>query len=276
MHKLILATMIFSFVGATAQVSTVELDKQHLLRRIRFGYREIHLPQQLHNDELRVTNDQLNVKIANLQGGEPDTNHVLIDQYVTDETKAAIKDAKVFAQMYHLSSSPTPELVDLESRLDSANEKCHPRDADQPVVFTSMREAQSACSELSAISTELTALHFVTPQEWVSVYDEDPGYRTRTGYKFFVADTKQMKLDEASHINPKAKKFLLRNDGSLLDDDRQIWLAEMSEQDTLEFNVKHPESLMADSKGILEMLTKFRQDLANILIKLRKESIRAS
>lgn len=270
MRKLLIASMIFSFVGASAQVSTVELDKQQLLRRIRFGYREIHLPQQLHTDELKVTNDQLDVKVANLQCPDPDTNSVLIDQYVAGETRGAIKDAKVFAQMYRLSSSPAPELVDLDSRLDSANEKCHPRDGDRPAVFTSLAEAQSACSELSGISTALIALHVVIPQKWASVYDEDPGYRTRAGYKFFVADTKQMKLDEASHINQKAKEFLLRNDRNLLVDDKQIWLSEMSEQATLEFNVKHPESPMADMKGTLAMITQFRQDTADILTKLRK------
>jgi hypothetical protein len=272
MHKLLFASLIFSFVAASAQLSTTELDKQHLLRRIRFGERELHLPMQLENDELAVTNDRLEIKIANLENGEPDTDRVLIDQFVADQTKAAIKDATAFAQMYHLSSSPAQELVELDNKFDDANEKCHPVDAEKhPVIFTSMAEAQSACSDLRAISSAITSHHIATPQAWVSVYKEDPGYQSRTGYKLFVADTAQLRRDEVGYIDPKAKKLLIQSDRSLLIDDKQIWLTEMSEQETLEFNVKHPEYQMGDMNETLAMLTKFRQDTADILVKLRKD-----
>jgi len=277
MRKLILASLIFSFVGASAQVSTTERDEQHLLRRIRFGDRELHLPQQLENDELAVTNDKLEVKIANLEYREPDTDRALIDQYVADQTKAAINDAKVFAQMYHLSSIPVRELVELDGKFDDADEKCHARDAEQHlVVFTSMAEAQSACSDLQAISSAITSHHIATPQAWASVYKEDPRYLTRTGYKLFIADTEQLRRDGASHIDPKAKKLLLQSDRFLLIDDKQIWLTEMSEQETLEFNVKHPEHQMGDMNATLAMFKKFREDRADIIIKFRKDLRKAS
>ena len=275
MYKVFLASLIF--VGAFAQVTTTELDERHLLRRIRFGERELHLPQQLKNDELVVVNDKLDVKIAKLEGREPDTDRVLIDQFVADQSKAAIKDATVFAQIYHLSSSPAQELAELDAKLDDADEKCHANDDEKHlVIFASLADAQSACADLQAISSAVNSHHIATPLGWISVYKEDAAYRTRTGYKLLLADTEQMKLDEASRLDPAAKKMLIRSDRSLLTDDKQIWLTEMSEQETLEFNAKHPEHQMGDMKGTLALLTKSREDMAGAVLKFRRDFRRAS
>ncbi len=270
------ALLILSFVVASAQAPSAELDEKRLLRRIRFGQRELYLPLQLENDQLTVTNDKLDITIANLEGREPDTDRVLIDQYLADQTKATINDAKVFAQMYHLSRNPVHELVELDDMLDNADEKCHAPDPDKHLaIFNRLADAQLACSDLEAISSAISSQQIAIPQVWVSVFREDTGYRSRTGFKLLIADTDQLKRDEASRIDPKAKKMLLRSDRSILIDDRQIWLTEMSEQETLEFNIKHPEYRMADMIDTLALLKQIRAGTAGVVANFRKDLLKA-
>ena len=276
MRKSLVALLTLSLIRAAAQVSTTEFDEQHLLRRIRFGQRELHLPQQLENNNLTVANDKLDLKIATLEHREPDTDRVLIDQFLADQTKAAIRDAMVFAQMYHVSSSPVQALVKLDEKFDDADARCHPLDAEKhSAVFRNMAEAQSACGDLMAISSALTSHHVAIPQAWPSVYKEDVDYRTRTGYRLLVADREQLRRDEASHIDSNAKRLLIMYERSALIDDKQIWLTEMVEQETIDFNAKHPEHQMADMSGTLAMFVKFHEEQADLIAKFRRSVVKA-
>ena len=93
----------------------------------------------------------------------------------------------------------------------------------------------------------------------------------RAGYKLFLEDSGHLKRDEAARMNPKAKRLFIRDDRFLLIDDKQIWLAEMKEQEVIEHNINHPEHQLADLKSTLTLLRKIRDDFSTIVAEFGKQ-----
>jgi hypothetical protein len=247
--------------------TTIEADKQRLLRTINFGNRELLLPLQLHNDELAITNDKLDINNSKLEDRTPDTGRLVIDQYELEESKATIELATTFAQVWSMGGDPDlqGQLAEFDRKLDDANQKCHPEhDAQHPVTFETIEDVQTACSDLNALNVAVEKYHIATPNGWLSVFKNDPGFKGRVGFAFFTADTRQLKRDEASLVTPKIKKELIRQDQSLIRSDKQIWLVEISSQDTVAFNARHPDHPMAGGNEIMDMMMKFRQNTAEI------------
>jgi hypothetical protein len=195
------------------------------------------------------------------------TRIVLIDQFELEESKEAVSVATSFAQVWSRHGDPElrDQLSELDGKFDDADQKCHSRDEDHHrVQFETLEEAQIACSDLHAIYLAVSKRHIATPNGWPSVFKDDLGFKARVGFGFFTADTDQLKRDEASHVAPQSKKQLIQQDQSLMQADKQIWLVEISNQDTVEFNAKHPDYLMADENEVLDMMKKFRQNTADI------------
>jgi hypothetical protein len=252
--------------------ATVQADTQRLLRKISFGNRELALPLQLKNDELSVQNDKLEIAASKLQGVAPDTERMTIDQFALEQSKVAVNLATVFSQVWSASGETNiqKQLAESDAKFDEAVERCRQRDkTSQVVAFANIDEAKTACSDLETIRLTVARIHVATPNGWRSVFKDDPDYRRRVGYRLVTADANQLRRDQASHVDLRIKKTLILQDEILIGTDKQIWLEEIIDQATAEFNAKHPDHLMATGEDLLAMTMKLRQSLADAGIDFR-------
>lgn len=262
---------------AVENLRTINTDREWLLRRLAFGYRELTLPSQLHNDELQIANDKLEITIAELEDRTPNKDRLAIDEFALTESKEAVHVATSFAQVWSKRGDPRLQslLMDVDGKFDAANDKCHSRNEDDTRGhFQSLEEAQAACADSHVIYLAVSRRHIATPNGWLSVFNDDPQFKTRIGFGFSAADIDQLKRDMSSHIAPQVKKLLIELDQGLIRADKQIWLIEINSQDTAAFNAKHPDHLMADENDILGIEKKFRQDLADTGDKLRTQLVK--
>jgi hypothetical protein len=276
MNTLRLLIVVITFaVAALAEGGTpptsADKDAEALVRKVRFGNRELALPSALRVDQLQLAGDGLDNDIAQLEGRDKDLARITIDQFVIEHDKAAIQVSNWFAVIW--SKTGDKELQDklreTEKQFDEAQEKCRPH-RDKREAFETLEEAEAACSGLHEIYRTVSQYHInssVTP----SVFKDDTARRTRAGYKLLMADELQSRVDAASHRPEKIKKDLIRYDQLLIDTDKLIWLQEILDADTVKYNAEHKEHPMAASVDFEKMLIGYRRDLAAICVQEQKE-----
>ena len=106
----------------------VEDDREHLTRRIRLGSRELNLPSQLQNEEIKLAISKLENNTARLEGREQDSARITIDGYLIEQSKAAIQVSNSFAQVWAKDGDKElqRQLAQDEAQFDSENNACHP------------------------------------------------------------------------------------------------------------------------------------------------------
>jgi hypothetical protein len=119
--------------------------------KLNHDVRDLNLPLQLENDNLRVKNDQLDIDIAKLQGKRHASVKLQIDQYVVETTERAIAVSNyVYRALSQPDKSEPPErrakLLEVEKRLDRIAEACHAG----ALAAKTLADAQSACADLDA------------------------------------------------------------------------------------------------------------------------------
>jgi hypothetical protein len=263
-------------LAALAQVrqtsTSADKDKETLIRRIRFGNRELNLPSALQNDELEIKNHRLENDIAQLEGREKNLTGIAIDQFLIDQDKAAIQVATWFAVVWSRTDDKglQEKLSDIEKHFDEAQQKCRPSQDDKRVVFEALEEAKAACADLQNIYQTVSQYHInssVTP----SLFKDDSARLTRGGYQFLMADEQQLRLDTASNRPKEIKQELIKNGQLIVNLDRLIWLQEILDADTVKYNAQHPEHQMADTLDLTKYLITFRERIVAVVAKERKQ-----
>lgn len=258
----------------TQQIKSAhDIDERALLRTINFGNREIHLPLQEKNDQLALENALLESHIAKLNDEEQDQTRIQIARYFAAMSKDEVRASNLFAWTWSPAGSEKnrQQLEEGESNFDDASRKCHERNDDgKKVVFTSLLEAQAACSELASIIKQ-TMVYSLPQGKVPSVFTSDKQAAKRVGHALLIKDQQQMSSDRLRL--PKAtKKIILNGDLGLIDQDKQVWLTEITEDNVAAFNSKYPEQPMASGKELLAHFLEFRNQLANALSAMRTGS----
>src|ERR1700733_6811675 len=78
--------------GAVVLTLTACTSPEEQLRGIRFAFRELNLPLQLRNAELRLKNDQLEER--------KNKTRIAVDTYFADQSRAAVQVMKRFEEIW--------------------------------------------------------------------------------------------------------------------------------------------------------------------------------
>ena len=240
---------------------TAEEEKQDN-RWLRVGWRELNLSAQLHNDELKMTNDGLDNQIAKLEGGSPNPSIIALDQFVIDQDKVAIQTANKFAQIWFGSGDKRTQtrLIDAELEFDAAVKKCVPAD---DAVTSTLEEYRSNCIDLHKIALSVgtyTSKASTVP----SVFKDAITGNATAAQKLLRADNLQLKKDSMSSRSAKIKKVLILNDQMLIEIDKQLRLVEISHEGVVKHNNAHPDKPMADVTDEISMMMDHRKDITDI------------
>jgi len=249
----------------TIPASTDETDKEPLLRKIRFGNRELNLSSRLRNDELELKNQASESDIAQLEGRpERTADHSLLDQ-----DKAAIKVGNWFAQIWSSTGDKALQrrLSDVEKRFDRADGKCRPHSGASDHSADETTVLANALEESTASCAEFNELYSIVSQYQINVSAPPPsvfqhGNTLTIGEELLRADKLQLTFDTAAHLSTQIKIKLINSDQGLIDLDKIIWLQEIFHADTVKYNNKHATNMITDNLDLIQLVTDMRQDLA--------------
>jgi hypothetical protein len=244
-------------------------EEERDARAVRFGSREILLAGILSNARLQLENDGLDNKIARIEGKPQDQTLIPLDRYLVGQLGIAVEIARRFALVW--SKIGTKEMQrnvsDAEKHFDAAVTECIP-DHDPRERLTA---AKDSCNNLNQIDLATSRYHFkglTAP----SVFKETAIGASTKAQGLLRADSLQLRTDAAGHQPKKVKDSLIQDDQRLVDLDKSLRLAELSQESVVKHNNAHPDSPQADILPLISELVDYRTRIADISAKFRQDA----
>jgi hypothetical protein len=164
----VFGTVMFVFTACTSQ--------EEQLRKTRFGFRELHLPMELKNAQLRLDNDKLEKRRS--------PTKIAVDTYLLQQSRAAVQAMNRFEEVWSYTIDRKTmkgtfgtgdrdlmlKLSEVEKRFDDANRQCaeHTDSASYEfIVPKTVSEVEARCASfreiLTAVMEPLTATESSAP-----------------------------------------------------------------------------------------------------------------
>ncbi|MGA3234899.1 MAG: hypothetical protein ABSG03_01250 [Bryobacteraceae bacterium] len=165
----VFGTVMFMFTACTSQ--------EEQLRKTRFGFRELHLPMELKNAELRLDNDKLEKR--------RNPTKIAVDTYLLQQSRAAVQVMNRFEEVWSYTIDRETmkgtfgtgdrdlmlKLSEVEKRFDDANRECAAKHADSApyefIVPKTVSEVEARCASfretLTAVMEQPTATESSAP-----------------------------------------------------------------------------------------------------------------
>ena len=172
----ILKVVPLAFLAALSFTSCTSQEQQG--RSIRFGFRELNLPIELKNAQLRLEHDELEKR--------NNRTRIAVDSYLIEQGRDAIQVMNRFEQIWSYTidhdtmkgtfGTGNRELMlkfsDVEQRFDDVNRECADKHADSApynvIVPETVKEAEARCASFRELVTtvmERTTTGSSAPQQ---------------------------------------------------------------------------------------------------------------
>lgn len=252
--------------ASTTETYTKEQEEQDS-RKLAFAWRELEESGALSNWNLMVENDRLDNQIADLQGGNPNSEKLDTDKTYAARAKEASDIQTAFTDFWFVSRDAVKQNQsrDAEGRFDEAIKKCFPAEGD---AVTSLAQANQNCHDLHEIYTLIEPMmnEDVTP---ISLFYEPAPVHPTEAQRLMSKDATRMRLDAASKWSSKAKRMILATDSIVLNTDKQLRIIEWNDSMVARHNRAHPDHLLANDSALHDLLLKHRSTMLSLNEKAR-------
>jgi hypothetical protein len=264
-----LSQIAFAQVQAVVPVESPEHQNTHaqetkdaaFLREIRLGHQELSLALELGNDQLNLANDGLKNDIAGLEGRpeDKDFGQLLVDRFLIDQDKNAIKINNWFAQVWFNGGSKElqAKLLEVEKTFEVAQTQCRPLADGSIVPSTTLKEAKDNCANLQKIFETVGGYQIKLSIPPPTIFHHRANLDS-VGEKLLREDKIQLSHDSASGHVKQIKKELINGDTNCINLDMQIWLQEILDADGKAESVK---STLGDLR---DMMITVRQQIGTL------------